>query len=249
MTAIEGGRKRSSSIVPASAVPAAGHGGDERPSNLPEVFGLYLVMTDPVVGYEACAEAAVRRRVGFLQLRMKDALPEAVRATARAIREITAGSCTRFIVNDDVDLARQVNADGVHLGQRDLPLDEARRRWPAPGRIFGLSTHDEGQELRARALAPDYVGVGPVFATPTKAVPDPVLGLERMGAIVRSSPLTTVAIGGITRENLAQVLQQGAVNFCVVRAVMRSPDPESAIAELQELWERECSRARARDRG
>lgn len=205
-----------------------------------EAFGLYLVMTNPVTSYEACARAAVRRRVGFLQLRIKGAPPESVRETAQAVREITAGTCTRFIVNDEVDVAREVAADGVHLGQSDLSLDEARRRWPDSGRIFGLSTHSEDQEVRARALRPDYVGVGPVFATPTKAAPDPVLGLERMGAIVRSSPLPTVAIGGITRENLAQVLRHGAVNFCVVRAVMQSPDPEDAIAELQEIWGREA---------
>jgi thiamine-phosphate pyrophosphorylase len=212
---------------------------------VPRVFGLYLVMTNPVVGYEACARAAVRRGVSLLQLRMKGAPPQRVLETARAVGRITAGSRTRFLVNDDVEIAREVGADGVHLGQGDLPLGEARRRWAAPGRIFGLSTHGEEQEFAARRLAPDYVGVGPVFATPTKAVPDPVLGLDRLGGIVRASPLTTVAIGGIDRGNLPDVLRQGAVNFCVVRAVMQSPDPEAAIGELQELWERNRPRAAA----
>lgn len=201
-----------------------------------DAFGLYLVMTDPVAGYEACAAAAVRCGVRHLQLRMKGAPRKAVLETALRVREITLGSDTLFIVNDDVTIARDADADGVHLGQRDLPLDEARRLWPAPGKRFGLSTHNERQALLASTLSPDYIGVGPVFATPTKAVPDPVLGLERMASIVRSSPVAAVAIGGIDCGNLAQVLRRGAWNFCVVRAVNRRPDPEAAIRELQGIW-------------
>ena len=202
-------------------------------------FGLYLVMTDPVAGYEACAAAAVRCGVRYLQLRMKGAPRDAVLETARRVRGITLGTDTLFIVNDDVTIAREVDADGVHLGQRDLPLDEARRLWPAAGKRFGLSTHDERQALLASFLSPDYIGVGPVFATPTKAVPDPVLGLERMGSIVRSSSVEAVAIGGIDGGNLAEVLRRGARNFCVVRAIARRPDPENAIRELQRVWRQE----------
>jgi len=204
-----------------------------------DAFGLYLVMTDPVAGYEACASAAVRCGVRYLQLRMKGAPREAVLETALRVREITLGSGTLFIVNDDVTIARDADADGVHLGQRDLPLDEARRLWPVPGKRFGFSTHNEKDALIASRLSPDYIGVGPVFATPVKAVPDPVLGLERMAAIVRSSPVAAVAIGGIDCGNLAGVLRSGARNFCVVRAVNRRPDPEAAIRELKRIWRRE----------
>lgn len=208
-----------------------------------DAFGLYLVMTAPVAGYEACAAAAVRCGVRYLQLRMKGAPRDAVLETALRVREITIGSDTLFIVNDDVTIARDVDADGVHLGQRDLPIDEARRLWTAPGKRFGLSTHDERQALLASRLSPDYFGVGPVFATPTKADPDPVLGIERMAAIVRSTPVPTVAIGGIDRGNLAEVLRRGARNFCVVRAVNGRPDPETAIRELQRIWRRESGGA------
>ncbi len=196
-------------------------------------FGLYLVLTDPVAGYEECAAAAVRCGVRYLQLRMKGAPRDAVLETARRLRGITLGSGTLFIVNDDVTIAREADADGVHLGQGDMPIEEARRLWPAPGKRFGLSTHDERQALLASCLSPDYIGVGPVFPTPTKAVPDPVLGVERMGRIVRSSPVPAVAIGGIDRGNLAEVLRGGARNYCVVRAVNRRPDPAAAILELQ----------------
>ena len=204
-----------------------------------DAFGLYLVMTDPVVGYEACAEAAVRCGVRYLQLRRKGAPRDAVLETALRVRDVTLGSDTLFIVNDDVTIAREVDADGVHLGQHDLPLAEARRMWPAPGKRFGLSTHNEQEALIASRLSPDYIGVGPVFATPTKAVPDPVLGLERMASILRSVPVPAVALGGIDCGNLAEVLRRGARNFCVVRAVNQRPDPETAIRELQGVWRQE----------
>lgn len=206
-----------------------------------DAFGLYLVMTDPVSRYEACAAAAVRCGVRYLQLRMKGAPRDSVLGTALRVREITLGSDTLFIVNDDVTIARDADADGVHLGQRDMSLDEARRLWSVPGKRFGLSTHNEQEALLASRLSPDYIGVGPVFATPTKAVPDPVLGLERMASIVRSSPVATVVLGGIDCGNLAEVLRRGARNFCVVRAVNRRPDPEIAIRELQEIWRQETS--------
>jgi thiamine-phosphate pyrophosphorylase len=210
-----------------------------RETGMDDNFGLYLVMTDPVVGYEACAEAAVRCGVRYLQLRMKGAPRGAVLETARRVREITLGSDTLFIVNDDVTIARDVDADGVHLGQRDLPIDEARRVWFAPGKRFGLSTHNEREALLASHRSPDYIGVGPVFATPTKSIPDPVLGPGRMGSIIRSVPVPAVALGGIDTGNLAEVLRHGARNFCVVRAVTRRTDPEAAIRELQEIWRQE----------
>ena len=205
-------------------------------------FGLYLVLTEPVAGYEACAEAAVEAGLRYVQLRRKNKPRPETLDIARRLRRITAGSATLFIVNDDVEIAADCDADGVHLGQDDMSIAAARVRWPAPGKVFGLSTHNEEQERRARDLAPDYIGVGPVFATPTKEQPDPVLGLERMGRIVRASPLTTVPIGGIDRHNLPEILRRGAVNFCVLRAVNLDPDPRSAICALQAIWRAHLAR-------
>jgi thiamine-phosphate pyrophosphorylase len=201
-----------------------------------EKFGLYLVMTRPDTGYEACARAAVRCGLRYVQLRMKDAPREAVLAEARKVRALTAGTPTRFIVNDDVEIAQAVDADGVHLGQGDMPLAEARKIWNTPGKIFGLSTHSEAQAAAAVAQNPDYIGVGPVFPTPTKAVADPDLGVVHAGKIIQNSPLTCVALGGLDETNLADVLKAGAVNFCAVRAIMQSPDPEKAIRALQRIW-------------
>jgi len=206
-----------------------------------ECFGLYLVMTDPVVGYEACARAAVRCGLRYVQLRMKEAPRAAILAEARKVRAVTAGTPTLFIVNDDVEIAKEVDADGVHLGQGDLPLGEARRIWAAPGKRFGLSTHSEEQASAAVALHPDYIGVGPVFPTPTKAVADPDLGIERAGQIIRNSPLTCVALGGLDETNLPGLLQAGAVNYCAVRAIMQNPQPETVIRTLQQIWRKRTS--------
>jgi thiamine-phosphate pyrophosphorylase len=200
-----------------------------------ENFGLYMVMTDPVVGYEACAQAAVNCGLRYVQLRIKNASRAAILSEAKKVRTVTAGTGTLFIMNDDVELAWASGADGVHLGQGDMPLDEARKLWNEPGKIFGLSTHSEAQELAARALNPDYIGVGPVFPTPTKVIADPALGIERAGMIIKNSPLTCVALGGLDETNLAAVLKAGAVNFCAVRAIMRSPEPVKVIRALQQI--------------
>ena len=196
-------------------------------------FGLYLVMTNPVVGYEECAKAAVRAGVRIIQLRMKHAPREDVVATARIVRAATAGTQTLFIVNDDPSIAAEVGADGVHVGQDDMSVAEVRAKFPSL-RIVGLSTHSPAQASAAISARPDYIGVGPVWATPTKDIPDPTLGVETMAQMIRSVPFPAVAIGGITDVAKArEVVAAGARNFAVVRAVCASPDPYEAIRSLQ----------------
>lgn len=196
-----------------------------------ENFGLYLVIFNPATSYEKCAEAAVRAELRFVQLRMKHTTRERIVATAKKLRAITAGTNTQFIVNDDPEIADEVGADGVHLGQTDLPLPAARERFPNL-KIFGLSTHSLAQVATAHAVAPDYIGVGPVYATPTKDVPDPTLGLATMHAMIAAAPCPAVAIGGINAARLPDVLRAGARNFAVVRAVCAAPDPYEAIRAL-----------------
>lgn len=202
-----------------------------------EVFGLYLVVTDPVSGYDACTEAAVECSLRYVQLRLKDRPREDVVQVAKRMRAITRGGSTRFIVNDDVSVAREVDADGVHLGQTDLPLAEARRLWPSDTpKFFGLSTHDEVQAEAALSQSPDYIGVGPVYATPTKRIADPVLGVARAASIVERSQLTSVAIGGIDAQRLAELLRMKIRNFAVVRYVCQHPKPVEPIRELMQIW-------------
>lgn len=202
--------------------------------------GLYLVITNPATSYETCAEAAVRAGLSFIQLRMKHTPRERIVATAKNLRAITAGTQTRFIVNDDPEIAAKVEADGVHLGQDDLPIPLARERFPQL-KIFGLSTHSLAQVEAANAVAPDYIGVGPVYATPTKEIPDATLGLETMRKMIAAARCPAVAIGGIDAARLPDVLGAGAQNFAVVRAVCGSADPYAAIRRLLEIRERETS--------
>jgi thiamine-phosphate pyrophosphorylase len=198
-----------------------------------EEFGLYLVVTDPVAGYVACTLAAVECGLRYVQLRMKNAVRSEVTRVGHAMRAITRGTATRFIVNDDLSVARAVDADGLHLGQSDMTVAVARQLWPeSETKLFGLSTHSAAQAFAAVQSAPDYIGVGPVYATPTKRVADPVLGVDCAAAIVHQSEVLAVAIGGIDRNKLPHVLAAGMRNYAVVRYVCQRAQPSDAIREL-----------------
>ena len=197
-------------------------------------FGFYLVITNPVVGYARCAEAAVRAGVKIVQLRMKHAAREDILREAREMRRVTRGTDTLFIVNDDPALAAEAEADGVHVGQDDMPPAEVRAKFPQL-KVVGLSTHNLDQVRASWDQPIDYIGVGPVYATPTKDIPDPTLGPEMAGRMIAAARVPAVAIGGINAETLPPVLVAGARNFAVVRAVCQSPDPYSAICKLLEI--------------
>jgi thiamine-phosphate pyrophosphorylase len=198
-------------------------------------FGLYLVITNPKVGYAKCTEAAVKAGVKIIQLRMKHASREDILREAREMRKVTAGTDTLFIVNDDPSIASEVEADGVHVGQDDIPPSLIRARYPEI-KIVGLSTHSLSQAQASNTEDVDYIGVGPVYATPTKDIPDPTLGLDTMSNMIASSNRPAVAIGGIDFERLKDVVKAGAKNFAVVRAVCQSENPYEAITRLQEIY-------------
>ena len=199
-------------------------------------FGMYLVMTNPAAGYARCCEAAVRAGVRMVQLRMKDAPRADVVAVARELRRITLGSDTKLIVNDDPAAAAESEADGVHVGQTDMPVAEVRRLFPSIG-IVGKSTHSLSQAVAAQAESPDYIGVGPVWATPTKKIPDPTLGVANAAEMMRASRCPAVAIGGVVDgERVAELAAAGFANFAVVRAVCASGDPYAAIRRLQDAF-------------
>lgn len=169
-----------------------------------------------------------------LQLRMKPSTvqgPISTRdllAAARMARRVTREHGALFVVDDRLDVALAADADGVHLGQGDLPLADARR---VAGRrlLIGVSTHDLEQVRAAVAGGADYLGFGPVFATATKADPDPVQGLDGLRAAVRAAGrVPVVAIGGITVDRSAEVAATGAAAACVIAAVNRAGDPVAA---------------------
>ncbi len=201
-------------------------------------FGLYVILTRPAIGHVAAAEIAVRQGVRMLQLREKSLPDGELLRIAREVRAVTRGTGTRFVVNDRPDIAVLCDADGVHVGQGDLPVAEVRRI-VGEGMIVGLSTHSVAQATAAQSLmGVDYIGFGPVYPTTTKAVPDPVVGTVLLKEVLGFSQLPVVAIGGIFPENIVTVLAAGAKNPCLVRYFMEPPDPaemERRVASVQRM--------------
>jgi thiamine-phosphate pyrophosphorylase len=171
-------------------------------------------------------EAAVRGGVDVVQIRDRSLSDRALLSALEAAREVTRRLRVPLVVNDRPDLALLVGADLVHVGQDDLPVPAVRRL----GLSVGLSTHAPGEIERAEA---DYLGVGPVFATPTKPG-RPAVGLELVRYAAAHARVPWFAIGGIDRSNAAEVVAAGARRLAVVRAIGDSTDPERAARELRD---------------
>lgn len=167
---------------------------------------------------------------GAVQLRRKGEDARITMRLAERCREIVGSGPTLLIVNDRLDIAMAAGADGVHLGQDDLPLATARRLWPQG--LVGRSTHSLSQALAAEAEGSDYIGVGPVWATPTKPG-RPAVGLEVVRSVAAAGlRIPWVAIGGIDAACVAEVLHAGARAVAVVRAVSTTADPRAAVQSL-----------------
>ena len=193
-------------------------------------LSLYLVL-DPALcgtrGMAATARAAAEGGVTAVQLRHKTASTADMVAAGRALQEALAGTGVPLIVNDDVDAAIALPADGLHVGQDDLPPAEARARI---GRAMVLGLSVETVEA-AKAVDPavvDYVGVGPVFATGTKPDHKPPSGFDGLARLVAASPVPSVAIGGLKADHAAHVAAAGAAGMAVVSAICGSADPRVA---------------------
>jgi thiamine-phosphate pyrophosphorylase len=158
---------------------------------------------------------------GFIQLREKHLSPREFYEEAREAIEYAHAHGARIIINDRVDIAAAIGADGVHLGQTDMPA-EAARAFLGANAIIGYSTHSVEQAAEAASFPIDYLAIGPVFDTSTKTDPDPVVGLEGVTAVrskIGSIPL--VAIGGIDAESLPAVLQAGATSAAIISGVLK----------------------------
>ena len=204
-------------------------------------WGFYLISCETMLrerSFLPFLEKALRAGVRGVQLRAKNALDEdELLRIGREARRLTREAGAAFIVNDRVDLAMQLDADGAHVGQDDLSPAEARRILGA-GKLLGLSTHSREQLLRAQREPVDYIGFGPVFPTMTKENPSPVTGLPNLAWAVRNSRLPVVAIGGITLENVDDVLAAGARNVAVISAVSQAPDPVEAVRAFLSRFQR-----------
>lgn len=202
---------------------------------------LYLVCD---VRPDAFLRAALRGGVDIVQLRAKTSSDEEILQTAARYRRLCAETGALLILNDRPDLAREADADGVHVGQDDEPVSAARAVI-GPERLLGLSTHSAEQVAAAGRAGVDYIGVGPVQATPTKpGRPAVGLGLVRHAAASASVPF--FAIGGISRTNLAAVHDAGARRVAVVRALTEAGNPEAAARELRAGLSGPPNRERAR---
>ncbi|HEX3688412.1 MAG TPA: thiamine phosphate synthase [Solirubrobacteraceae bacterium] len=190
---------------------------------------LYLVCAEQTTAF---LEQALRGGVNIVQLRLKDAGDEAIVATARRFAEICHAHGVPLILNDRPDLVQATGADGVHVGQDDTPVAQARAL-VGPDHIVGLSTHSPAQ-IDAAGAEPeiDYIGVGPVHATPTKPG-RPAVGLDLVRYAAAHAATPFFAIGGIDAGNVAAVRAAGATRIAVVRAVTDARDPEAAARVLR----------------
>lgn len=181
--------------------------------------------------------AAVAGGVTCVQLREKNRPTRQFMAEARAVRDLLAGTATTLIINDRIDVALAVGADGVHLGQTDMSVPDARRL-VGPRMLIGVSAECVEDALRAESEGADYIGASPVFPTPTKTDAGPPLGLEGVRRIRAAVSLPMVGIGGVKPGNAAEIIRAGCDGVAVVSAIVSAADPERAAAELRTIIDR-----------
>lgn len=198
---------------------------------------LYLVTGRRIAGarpIEDVVGAAARGGVTVVQLREKECGTREFVELARRLKALLVPFDVPLMINDRVDVALAVGADGVHIGQSDINFRDARALL-GPQAAIGLSVETTEQAQEAESLDAAYLGVSPVFATPTKTDTAPAWGLAGLGRLRTASRHVMVAIGGITLENAADVLKAGADGVAVVSAICGAADPESAARELRRV--------------
>ena len=193
--------------------------------------GLYIIL-DPSV-CPACPlvevmTSAAKVGAALFQYRNKNASMKDAYIEALALRQAASEAGGLFIVNDRCDLALAVGADGVHLGQGDLPLDLARKVM-GPNKLIGISTHNPDQVREATTGKPDYLGFGPIFKPGSKQDHDPVVGLEGLHAMRALTSLPVFAIGGIQIDQAGEVMRAGANGVAVISAILKAPDISHSV--------------------
>lgn len=193
---------------------------------------MLYVITDDSFGksHIEITEQAIKGGARVIQLREKRRSKKEIYHIALDLREITKDAGATFIVNDYLDIAMAVDADGVHLGQEDLSIDVARRIW-TKGKIIGLSTHSLNEVIDAERTGADYIAIGPIYGTKTKEVHPPIgSGTIKMARAKVEVPL--IAIGGINLENVSEVIKAGADGVAIVSAIAGSEDIAKATREF-----------------
>jgi len=180
--------------------------------------------------HQEVIEAAILGGATIVQYRAKDVSTRQMVTEAQVLRELTRHAGVPFIVNDRVDVALAVDADGVHIGQDDMPVALARKL--IGDRLLGVSAHSLSEAVQAVQDGADYLGVGPVFATPTKPDAAPPIGIDGLTTIRRQISIPIVAIGGINQTNAAEVIRTGVNGIAVVSAVVAAADVTAAARQL-----------------
>ncbi|WP_324760048.1 thiamine phosphate synthase [Haloarcula montana] len=206
-------------------------------------WGVYLVTQASLSEGRTTAEIveqAIAGGVGVVQLREKDRSARERYKLGRQLRTLTREAGVTFVVNDRVDLAQAVDADGVHLGDSDLPIPVARELLGEDA-VVGRSVSFVEDARAAEAAGADYLGVGAVYATGSKAdIEDDeyAVGTDRLGEIAAAVDIPVVGIGGVTADNATEVVAAGADGVAVITAITGADDPEAATRELREAVER-----------
>ena len=182
------------------------------------------------------AEAVLAGGATIIQFRDKEVKDSEAEAICSKIYKLTKGKDIAFIVNDRVEVAKKVHADGVHLGQEDMSIKLARKIMNKK-QIIGVSVETVDQAIKAVEEGADYLGVGPIYPTTTKSDAGKALGVERLKGIKAVVNIPVVAIGGINEDNLEEVLRAGADGVAVISAVVSAPDITQACRELKDKIE------------
>lgn len=201
--------------------------------------GLYALIDDslwPPGGLEAAARAAIEGGARVLQLRLKHTPDREALGLCRAVAAFARSRQAQVLVNDRADLALLGTAAGVHLGKEDLPIAEARRLL-GPGALIGATVRTLSDIRAAQQAGADHVGLGPIFATRTKALADAPIGIARFAALVEQSPLPVVGISGVALANIGEVARAGARAAAVASDLLAAGDVAARAAALQAAFE------------
>ncbi|MGC4098709.1 MAG: thiamine phosphate synthase [Nitrospira sp.] len=206
----------------------------EKGPDASRLSGLYVILDPSVCPDRSLVDVLkVSAMAGakIFQYRNKTASMKTAYAEALPLRKVAHELGVLFIVNDRCDLALALDADGVHLGQGDLPIQLARKVM-SPDKLIGISTHSQEQVLAATAGGPHYLGFGPIFVPGSKSDHDPVVGLEGLRAIRPLTALPIFAIGGITADRAQAVMRAGANGVAVISAILKAPDISQAVSDF-----------------
>ncbi len=179
---------------------------------------------------EQAMSRALSAGISFFQYRNKRGTRRAIYETANLLSPVAHQAHALFLVNDHADIAEAVDADGVHLGQDDLPIDQARKIL-GPGKIIGISTHSKEQAMAAERSGADYIGFGPIFPTTTKDAGE-LQGVNKLKTVKQAVGIPLIAIGGITQTNIAEVIRGGADGAAVISAILSTDDIARASREI-----------------